>query len=109
MNVKSAIPTIPSPLTSAWGYGVEHVVYFFYEDATANADLKAGIDVLRPFIENVCGKSPVPCHWLDLRPVFKGHYAEYVTGVDGIVFSDAGARAAAQAIWKLIEERCIAP
>lgn len=89
--------------------GVEHIVYFFYEDATENADLRAGIDVLRPLIENVCGKSLVPCHWLDLRPVFEGHYAEYVTGVDGIVFSDAGARATAQAIWELVELRCIAP
>ena len=51
----------------------------------------------------------MPCHWLDLRPVFEGHYASYVTGVDGIVFSDAGAHAAAQALWDLVEERCIAP
>ncbi len=89
--------------------GVQHVVYFFYADATANDALRAGIDVLRPLVENACGRSPVPCHWLDLRPVFAGHYAEYVTGVDGIVFSDAGARAAAEAIWSLVEERCIAP
>ncbi len=89
--------------------GVEHVVYFFYADATANEALREGIDVLRPLIENACGRSPVPCHWLDLRPVFEGHYAEYVVGVDGIVFSDAGARATAEAIWGLVEERCIAP
>lgn len=89
--------------------GVQHVVYFFYADATANEALREGIDVLRPLVENACGRSPVPCHWLDLRPVFEGHYAEYATGVDGIVFSDAGARAAAEAIWSLVEERCIAP
>jgi len=85
------------------------VVYFFYADATVNEALREGIDVLRPLVENACGRSPVPCHWLDLRPVFEGHSAEYATGVDGIVFSDAGARAAAEAIWSLVEERCIAP
>ena len=89
--------------------GVEHVVYFFYQDATENVALREGIDVLRPLIQNVCGRSPVPCHWLDLRPVFEGHYEDYATGVDGIVFSDAGARATAQAIWDFVEERCIAP
>ncbi len=89
--------------------GVEHVVYFFYADAAANDALRDGIDVLRPLIENACGRSPVPCHWLDLRPVFEGHYAEYVVGVDGIVFSDAGAQATARAVWELVEARCIAP
>jgi hypothetical protein len=44
--------------------GVEHVVYFFYEDATQNLNLKAGVDVLRPLVRNACGRSPVPCHWL---------------------------------------------
>jgi lysophospholipase L1-like esterase len=44
----------------------------------------------------------------DLRPVFEGR-TDYSTGVDGIVFSDAGARASARAVWQLIEERCIAP
>jgi hypothetical protein len=88
--------------------GVQHVVYFFYPDATQNLDLKAGLDVLRPLIRNACGRSPVPCHWLDLRPAFEGH-PEYSTGEDGLVFSDAGARVSARAVWQLIQERCIAP
>jgi hypothetical protein len=88
--------------------GVEHVVYFFYPDATQNAELKAGLDVLRPLVENACGRSPVPCHWLDLRSLFEGH-PDYSTGADGLVFSDAGARASAGAVWQLVEERCIAP
>jgi hypothetical protein len=89
--------------------GVEHVVYFFHADPVDNPDLKAGLDVLRSLVENVRGHSPVACHWLDLRPVFEGQYADYVVGVDGIVFSDAGARASARAVWQLIEERCVAP
>jgi hypothetical protein len=86
--------------------GVEHVVYFFYGDAPGNPSLRAGLDTLRPLVQNVCGKSHVACHWLDLRPVFAGH-AEYF-GPDGIVFSDAGAQAAAASVFELMRTRCIA-
>lgn len=88
--------------------GVEHVVYFFYPDTTANPGLRAGIDTLRPLLANVCRESPVTCHWLDLRPTFAGH-SDYLVGVDGIVFGDAGARAGASAVWSLMQERCVAP
>jgi hypothetical protein len=86
--------------------GVEHVVYFFYADPVNVPDLKAGIDLLRPLIENACGRSPVACHWLDLRPTFDGH-PEYAAA-DGIVFSDSGAAAAAGAVWDLMQQRCVA-
>jgi hypothetical protein len=88
--------------------GIEHVVYFFYPDTTANPGLRAGIDALRPRLAEACAKSPVPCHWLDLRPTFAGH-SDYLVGADGIVFGDAGALAGASAVWSLMQERCIAP
>jgi hypothetical protein len=87
--------------------GVEHLVYFYYHDAVENLGLRDGIDLLRPLLRNVCGKSPVPCHFVDLQPLFAGH-PEYSTGVDGIVFSDAGASVAADAVWAMMEERCVA-
>jgi hypothetical protein len=86
--------------------GVEQVVYFFYGDPVDNVPLKDGLDLLRPLLENACGRSPVPCHWLDLRPVFAKH-PEYV-GVDGLVFTDAGATAAAAATFELMQQRCVA-
>jgi hypothetical protein len=86
--------------------GVEHVVYFFYGDPVDNPSLKDGLDLLRPLLENACGRSPVPCHWLDLRPIFAEH-EEYV-GVDGLVFTDAGATAAAAATFELMQRRCVA-
>lgn len=86
--------------------GVEQLVYFFYGDPVGNPVLKDGIDLMRPLLENACGKSPVPCHWLDLRPVFAGH-PEFVGG-DGLVFTDAGATAAAEATFELMQARCIA-
>jgi len=85
--------------------GVENVVYFFYADPIGKPDLKASLDVLRPLIENVCGKSRLPCHFLDLRPLFDGH-ADYV-GADGIVFNDTGAQVAANAVFALLRERCV--
>jgi hypothetical protein len=88
--------------------GVQHLVYFFYPDTTANPGLRAGIDALRPLLENACGRSPVACHWLDLRPTFAGH-ADYLVGADGIVFGDAGALAGARAVWSLMQEKCVAP
>jgi hypothetical protein len=86
--------------------GVEQLVYFFYGDPVDNPSLKDGIDLLRPLLKNACGRSPVPCHWLDLRPVFADH-PEYV-GVDGLVLTDAGATAAAQSTFELMQARCIA-
>jgi hypothetical protein len=86
--------------------GVEQLVYFFYGDPVDNPSLKDGIDLLRPLLQNACGRSPLPCHWLDLRPVFADH-PEYV-GVDGLVLTDAGATAAAQSTFELMQTRCIA-
>ena len=50
---------------------------------------------------------PLPCHWLDLRTVFAGHYAEYVQA-DQLNPTDAGARASADAIWATMQQYCIA-
>jgi hypothetical protein len=86
--------------------GVEQVVYFFYGDPVDNPSLADGLNLLRPLLQNVCGHSPVPCHWLDLRPAFAEH-PEYV-GVDGLVFTDAGATAAAAATFELMQARCVA-
>lgn len=85
--------------------GVEHVIYFYYADPVGNADVKAGLDVLRPFVENACGRAPVPCHFIDLRPLFAGH-PEY-TAADGLVFADGGASAAASAVADVMLERCV--
>jgi hypothetical protein len=86
--------------------GVEDVVYFFYGDAVGNPTLQDGLNLMRRLLQNVCGRSPVPCHWLDLRPVFAGH-PEYV-GADGLVFTEAGATAAAAATFAFMQKQCVA-
>jgi hypothetical protein len=56
--------------------GVAHVVYVYYPDPE-DAALRATVDALRPLLQSVCDSSPVPCHFLDLRTTFAGHYDEY--------------------------------
>jgi hypothetical protein len=97
-----------SLLSSMADDGVEAIVYAFYPDAIGNPGLLARIDVLRPLIETACRASRAPCHFLDLRQVFAGHYDDYV-GPDGLVFSASGAEATAQSIWSLMKARCVAP
>lgn len=87
--------------------GVEHVVYAFYPDPVDDPPLREKMDALRPLMQAVCAESPVPCHWIDLRPVFEGHYDEYVRP-DRKNPTSAGARATAQAIWETMYSRCIA-
>lgn len=85
---------------------VQHVVYAFYPDP-GDANVKAKVDALRPPIQSACENAPLPCHWLDLRTVFAGHYAEYVQA-DQLNPTDAGARASAEAIWATMQQYCIA-
>jgi hypothetical protein len=85
--------------------GVEHVVYAFYPDPV-NAELRAKVDALRPLIASVCESSPVPCHWIDLRPVFEDKYDSYVEA-DGINPTPEGAQATALSIWETMGQACI--
>ena len=86
--------------------GVEDVVWFFYPDPTDDT-LRAKMDVLRPLLQGVCEGSAAPCHWLDLRPTFAGHYSEYMLP-EAILPTDAGAQATAAAIWSTMQQECIA-
>jgi hypothetical protein len=83
---------------------VEDVVYFFYADPPNNPALEASLDLLRPLLENACGRSRVACHFVDLRPAFAGH-AEYVNA--DVVFTEAGASVAADTIWPVMQDRCV--
>ena len=85
---------------------VEQVVYAFYPDPL-DANVQARVDALRPLIQSACENAPLPCHWLDLRTVFKEHYGEYIQP-DQLNPTDAGARASADAIWATMQQYCIA-
>jgi hypothetical protein len=106
-TVQAAASGAESLLAQMADDGVEDVVYFFYPDPLGDPDLKTRLDVLRPVIENACGRSPIACHWLDLRLLFADH-PEFLAA-DGKVFSDAGAAAAAAAVWQRLQARCVVP
>jgi hypothetical protein len=86
--------------------GVEHVIFAGYPDPQ-DAAVREEMDALRPLLENACEASPVPCHWVDLRPTFAGNYASYVEA-DGLNPTPEGARAAAGALWSTMRQQCIA-
>jgi len=93
-------------LTAMANAGVEHVVYAFYPNPV-DSGAQAKMDALRPLIQGACEGSPVPCHWLDLRPTFANHYGEYILP-DGLNPTSTGSQAAAAAIWQTLEQYCIA-
>ena len=58
-------------------------------------------------MQKACEESAVPCHWLDLRTVFAGHYGEYLAA-DGLDPTTGGSQASATAIWEIMQRYCIA-
>jgi len=104
-NLQNAVNVVRDLLNQMGNDGVIKVIYFFYPDPQQGLDeLKAQLDVLRTLIQDVVNSSRDPvCYWLDLRPVFQGHYNEYVQS-DGTHPTSAGSRAAAEAIWNIIQQ-----
>jgi lysophospholipase L1-like esterase len=103
-NLQAAANAVRDLLNQMGNDGVVKVIYFFYPDPQRDAAfLKEQLDVLRTMIQNVVNSRGAPdCYWLDLRPVFEGHYSEYVQS-DGTHPTSAGSRAAAEAIWDIVE------
>lgn len=85
--------------------GVEQVVFVGYPDPLVN-EVREKMDVLRPLLEQACADSAVPCEWLDLRPVFSEEPSFIDT--DGLNPTSAGAEATAEALFQLMQARCIA-
>jgi hypothetical protein len=81
---------------------VGHIVYFLPPELPTIP----GVAALRPLVEPACAQSQVPCHFLDLQPLWAGH-PEY-TASDGVFASDAGGAVVAAAIWSIMQQSCIA-
>lgn len=86
--------------------GVRHVVYVFYPDPV-DASVRAKMDVLRTLMQDVCQGSAVACHWLDLRATFASRYDELIQ-VDGLNPTAAGSQVTAGAIWRVMQQYCVA-
>jgi hypothetical protein len=79
---------------------VEHVVYYLCPELSGIP----GVAALRPPLQQACTASSVPCHFLDLQPLWAGH-PEYSSGIQS---SEAGAKVIADAIWSIMQQSCIA-
>lgn len=81
---------------------VEHIVYYLMPELPSIP----GVAALRPELTRACAESSVPCHFLDLQPLWSGH-PEY-TASDGIQASEAGATVIGDQIWAIMRAQCIA-
>ena len=81
---------------------VEHVIYFLMPELATIP----GVAALRPLLQPACAQSVVPCHFIDLQPLWVGH-PEY-TANDGLFPSDVGGGVVADAIWATMQQNCIA-
>jgi hypothetical protein len=81
---------------------VEHIVYFLQPELSGIP----GVAALRPLLKQACGQSAVPCHFIDLQPVWAGH-PEYTAAGAVPVPTSAGAGALADAIWSVMQQSCI--
>jgi lysophospholipase L1-like esterase len=107
-DAQGAVAPATSLFQSMAQNNTQYVVYFFYPDPQNNATLKTCIDTLRPLMQSLCESLATPkCHFIDLRPVFAGHYSEYILS-DGIHPTAQGGSAVAQAVWDVMQKNCIA-
>jgi hypothetical protein len=85
--------------------GTKKVLWMRYPDpqGTNWATLKTNQDLFNPLVKALCDTVKLPkCLWIDLRPVWEGHYSEYTT--DGIHATNAGGTATAEAFWKIMKD-----
>jgi hypothetical protein len=103
-------PTVANTFATVKAYfdtmavnGTKKVLWMRYPDpqGTSWATLKANQDLFNPLVKALCDTIKLPkCLWVDLRPVWEGHYTQYTT--DGIHATNAGGTATAEAFWKVI-------
>lgn len=104
-SIKSALATVKLYFDEMKKSGVKKVMWMRYPDPQKPnfAELKKNQDIYNPEVEKICQASIEPkCQWIDMRPVWEGHYTEYTQ--DGIHPTAAGGTATAVAFWKAIKD-----
>ena len=107
-NGDAALAAAASLFQTMGQNGTEKVLYFFYPDPVGSnyARLKQCLDALRPKMKSLCDGLTAPkCNWLDLRVTWNGHN-EYTS--DGIHPTSTGSVVTGDAIWKAMQENCVA-
>lgn len=101
--VQNTFNTVKAYFDTMAVHGTKKVLWMRYPDpqGASWATLKTNQDLFNPLVKALCDTISLPkCLWIDLRPVWDGHYAEYTT--DGIHATDAGGSATAEAFWKVM-------
>jgi hypothetical protein len=102
-SVSSVVATFTQLLATVASDGtVEHVIYFLMPELSTIP----GVAALRSPLQQACTQSTVPCHFLDLQPLWAGHPEYTVSG--SFVPTNAGGSVIASAIWALMQQSCIA-
>jgi len=135
MTVQNAIDKAQSTMQEMVSDGVESIVYFFYPHLdpagggillTPAPTVNDTLDYAYPLAESVCcGSSftstasnysctgqPVPgsatkCTFVDTRPAFEGHLADYIKS-DNVHPTPVGAQVIANLVWNAMKANCIA-
>lgn len=81
---------------------VQHVIYFL----PPKLQMITGVAEVGALMQPACMQSKVPCHFLDLQPLWANPTA--YTMSNGILPTDAGAIVLGDAIWALMQQNCIA-
>jgi hypothetical protein len=101
--VQTTFATVRAYFDTMAFHGTKKVLWMRYPDPQGSnwATLKTNQDLFNPLVKQLCDTIQVPkCLWIDLRPVWEGHYTEYTT--DGIHATNAGGTATAEAFWKIM-------
>ncbi len=103
-SVNSVVNTFGQLLAQVANDGtVEHIIYFLTPDLPGIP----GVAALRPLLPQACDASTVPCHFIDLTPLWNGHTEYTVPGAIPVP-TEAGAIVIADAIWSVMQQSCIA-
>jgi hypothetical protein len=98
----AAAATFANLLTQIAADGtVQHVIYFLVPDIATIP----GVSSLGPLVKQSCADSAVPCHFIDLGPLWTPAYTDNALG---FLPNDAGASVLADQIWAVMQDNCIA-
>lgn len=85
---------------------MQHIVFVLIPEAPGVPGIGPGLTALRPLLQQSCATSQVPCHFIDLQPLFAGRMSSLLS--DLVNPNADGARVIGQAIWKVMQDNCIA-
>ena len=115
--VQMAMDAATSMMQKAGDNDIKDVIYFFYPNIPENTSLGGThpnvlLDWAYPQVKQLCDDAPmntngqVRCHFVDTRPIFKGHSDWFAAG--DIHENSTGSKAIADAVVQVMKDNCIA-